>query len=120
VVDRVLDVSEEDVCKGLKRALAIVAAGGRKVLLSSVLHYLRQRLLSAEDRFFRLVLKTARPGSRGVQLAPPNSLAFRTEVKSKEWRFAGLPLGQLCRDFFDGRKPGFVPKASREKSGPGG
>src|SRR5262249_38050176 len=82
--------------------------------------YLRQRLLSFEGRCFRLWLRTApqldtRRGNRGIQLAPAESLAFRTEIRGKDWRFTGLPLGQLCRDFFDGRKPGFVPKASNLK-----
>ena len=74
--------------------------------------YLRQRLLSPEGRFFKLFLKTAKSNSNGIPLAPVDSLAWHAEIKGKEMRFTGPDIAQLANEFFDARKPGFVPKAS--------
>jgi DNA invertase Pin-like site-specific DNA recombinase len=95
--------------------------------------YLTQRLLSADGRFFRVHFKggAARlaaaftaidPKTRkcvnrqpsitytGLQIAPPGSLAHRVEVRGKDRTRNGPEVGELCREFFDGRKLGFVPK----------
>jgi hypothetical protein len=73
--------------------------------------YLSQRLLSSAGRFLKLHFITAkRPG--GVNLAPAGSLAARVEIKGKEWKFSSPDVVRLMGEFFDSRKPGFVPKAS--------
>ncbi|MHC1769010.1 MAG: recombinase family protein [Verrucomicrobiia bacterium] len=83
---------------------------------SAFIRYLRQRCVSSEGRFYRLHLKRSRPvmpGYKGIALAPADSMAYRMEMKGKERTHEGPALKLLLEDFFDGRKPGFVPKASR-------
>jgi hypothetical protein len=74
--------------------------------------FLRERLLSPEGRFLRVFIRGARGSRTGLQIAPADSLAWRVEVQGKGWRFTGPAVSQLAKEFFDGRKPGFVPKGT--------
>jgi hypothetical protein len=81
--------------------------------------YMRQRFLSNEGRVFRVhykgvraaLLKTERESGAGIQVAPGSSLANRVEVRGKERKYKMPALETLLEDFFDHRKPRFVPKA---------
>lgn len=48
----------------------------------------------------------------GIQIAPPGSLAYRVEIHGTERTSSGPEISQLFEEFFDARKPGFVPKGS--------
>jgi chromosome segregation ATPase len=87
-------------------------------------HYLRKRLLSRDGRFYKLHPRTYRPESEcssalrraratGVPIAPESSLAFRLESREKAWKARNPKLDILFKEFFDGRRQGFAPKASR-------
>jgi DNA invertase Pin-like site-specific DNA recombinase len=96
--------------------------------------YLEKRLVSPDGRFFRLHLRlpvrspekpkefklkgkmhqlapTKRDNS-GIPLAPKDSLAHRVEIRGKNLTFEGPNLKLLGEEFFDWRRPGYVPKAS--------
>jgi DNA invertase Pin-like site-specific DNA recombinase len=75
--------------------------------------YLRHRLLSTDGRFYQMHLKSVIKPGVGIQVAPVGSLAWKTNIKGNDWKFNGPPVDALMSEFFDGRKPGFVPKASR-------
>jgi DNA invertase Pin-like site-specific DNA recombinase len=100
---------------------------------SAFRRYLRQRFLSPDGRFYTLYVKTSRtdgdskpithkgrayqqyrPHSAGLQIAPISSLSFHgsLELGKGGWRFTGPKLDIVFKEFFDGRKPGYVPKAS--------
>lgn len=76
-------------------------------------------MLSNEGCLFRVYYRTARTftgvfatADAGIQVAPASSLAHGTEVKGKERKYKMPALEALFKDFFDGRKKGFVPKGS--------
>jgi hypothetical protein len=95
--------------------------------------YMTKRFLSPDGRFYRLFLKTSRPASEkplitkngrpytqtsrsihGLEIAPISSISFRciTTPGKSGVEFSGPKLDVLFKEFFDGRKQGFVPKAS--------
>lgn len=77
-------------------------------------HYLEKRLLSREGRVFRLHLRHVRPSSDGLPIAPISSLAYSCSILhgEKGMKFTSPPLVRFIKEFFDGRKQGFVPKGS--------
>jgi hypothetical protein len=61
--------------------------------------------------------KTGQPGIlkaqikyKGMQIAPPDSLAYRIEPTEKGMSFEWPKVAELQREFFDHRKPGCVAK----------
>lgn len=73
--------------------------------------YLRKRFLSADGRFYSLHLRTAKPDASGIQVAPTASLAASSQT-TQDSKFRTPKIQELSKEFFDGRKPGFVPKGS--------
>lgn len=102
---------------------------------AAFMRYVRARLLSPEGRFFKLYLHSAQPKpifnkvsakgrkytdaqkiararGAGLEIAPTESLAGGVAIRPEGWRFSGPKVDKLSKEFFDARKPGFVPKAS--------
>jgi hypothetical protein len=81
-------------------------------LSKSFRKYLRHRLLSSDRRFYQMCLKRVSKTILGIQVAPAGSLAWKAEIKGPDWKVSGPDVTALAEEFFDGRKPGFVPKES--------
>lgn len=94
----------------------------RSPAFKSFRKYVSHRLRSEDGRFFRIHFRMSESqkekiqkafGNRpwkGLQVAPAGSLAYRVEVRGKDRASTGPELDRLSKEFFDGRKPGFVPK----------
>lgn len=99
----------------------------RSPAFKSFRKYVSHRLRSEDGRFFRIHFRMSEShkekiqkafGNRpwkGLQVAPAGSLAYRIEVRGKDRASTGPELDRLSKEFFDGRKPGFVPKGTLAK-----